>query len=73
MTGVVTIVQIMLGFAAALALVRAVRGPNLVDRIVVKQKAVYLVPALRIDQIRHASFAQGRLAEIVTIWIEAGN
>lgn len=34
MGGVVVVVQIMLGVGAALALVRAVRGPNLVDRIV---------------------------------------
>ena len=34
MTAVVTAVQVLLGIAAALALVRAVRGPNLVDRIV---------------------------------------
>lgn len=30
----VTVVQLMLGLGAALALVRAVRGPELVDRIV---------------------------------------
>jgi multicomponent Na+:H+ antiporter subunit F len=34
MVGVVTVVQIMLGLGAVLALVRAVRGPDLVDRIV---------------------------------------
>jgi multicomponent Na+:H+ antiporter subunit F len=34
MGGVVTIVQILLGFGALLALIRAVRGPDLVDRIV---------------------------------------
>lgn len=34
MGGVVTMVQLMLGIGATLALVRAVRGPNLVDRIV---------------------------------------
>ena len=34
MGGVVTVVQLMLGIGAGLALLRAVRGPNLVDRIV---------------------------------------
>ena len=34
MTAVVTAVQVLLGVGAALALFRAVRGPNLVDRIV---------------------------------------
>jgi multicomponent Na+:H+ antiporter subunit F len=34
MGGLVTVVQVMLGIGAVLALVRAVRGPNLADRIV---------------------------------------
>ena len=34
MESVVTVVQIMLGLGALVALVRAVRGPNLADRIV---------------------------------------
>ena len=34
MNDVVTVVQILLGLAGVLALVRAVMGPNLVDRIV---------------------------------------
>ena len=34
MGNVVTAVQVLLGVGAALALMRAVRGPNLVDRIV---------------------------------------
>ncbi len=34
MGNVVTAVQVVLGVGAGLALVRAVRGPNLVDRIV---------------------------------------
>lgn len=34
MGALVTVVQVMLGIGALLALARAVRGPNLVDRIV---------------------------------------
>lgn len=34
MGSVVTVVQVMLGLGALVALVRAVRGPNLADRIV---------------------------------------
>lgn len=43
MTAVVTVAQVMLGIAAALSLVRAVRGPNLVDRIVALDLVLLLV------------------------------
>lgn len=34
MAGLVTAIQVALGAAAGLALIRAIRGPNLIDRIV---------------------------------------
>jgi multicomponent Na+:H+ antiporter subunit F len=43
MTAVVTVAQVLLGIAAALSLVRAVRGPNLVDRIVALDLVLLLV------------------------------
>ncbi|MDJ0953641.1 MAG: monovalent cation/H+ antiporter complex subunit F [Acidimicrobiia bacterium] len=43
MSGVLTLVQVLLGLAAAFALVRAVRGPNLVDRIVALDLVLLLV------------------------------
>ena len=43
MSEVLIVVQVLLGLAAALALVRAVRGPNLVDRIVALDLVLLLV------------------------------
>lgn len=45
MAGVLTSIQVLLAAAALLALVRAVRGPNLVDRIVALDLVLLLVAA----------------------------
>ena len=43
MTDVVTAIQVLLGIGAALAFFRAVRGPDLVDRIVALDLVLLLV------------------------------
>jgi multicomponent Na+:H+ antiporter subunit F len=43
MAAVLTLIQVLLGVAAAFALIRAVRGPDLIDRIVALDLVLLLV------------------------------